>query len=145
MFVVDFNSNSILQISLSLSSTIATYTFNSALYGSPYSLNSYNNVMYVGTLASVVLTLSTTGVMTRLVTGCGGAINGISYIAFDSVGNMLQSCFNTGYAYVYSPSGSSYSYSGISIYLTGTPYYADWDTRGSLAVMYDTAVIYFYN
>ena len=56
LFVIEFNSYNVYQISSSLSSTIGTYTINTGSYGRPFTLNIYNNVKYIGTLSSVVLT-----------------------------------------------------------------------------------------
>ena len=141
LFTIEYNTNFIVQYSQDVQTAINSYSFGSS-NGKPFSLNGYNNVMYVGTLTSKLYSLSNTGTFTLLGTGCNGAATGIYAMTFDNAGNMLQTCGGANAIYVYN--GASYTtYANIQLTVANL-YFAGYDQNNHLIVMTLSSSLYTY-
>ena len=108
-----------LNLTFSHSFSISTY--------SPWSINGYNNKMYVGTGTGIVLVVQNEIIVNQF-NGCGGNIVLLYSILFDEYGYLATSCDNpVNKLFLFFQNGT---YTGKTINTLIRPWYIGFDSKG---------------
>ena len=131
IYVVNYDQNIIYIFDLNL---ILIDSIPVSGYSMPWSVQMFNNELYVGTSTDILVIANKT--IIRTFNGCNGVSTWVTSIYFDQNGYMANCCVGSSAVYLYSPNGT---YLGKSI-ATALPFFVTFDTKGRFIVASQAAI-----
>jgi hypothetical protein len=101
----------------------------------PWSINEYNNELYVGTSSGKIIVIVNKQIIKQF-NGCNQQSVRLLSILFNILNNMATSC-NNNQLYLYNTAGT---YLNKSIPTISYPYYIGFDSKARLVVVTDTQI-----
>jgi hypothetical protein len=124
----------VFNFNLALTDTIAIAPYN------PWSINAYNDQLYVGTSNGTILVIVNKQIIKQF-DGCNGQNINLNSILFDQFDNIAAACSIVSPLYLLKTNGT---YLNKNILTVDYPYYIGFDSKSRLVVV-TTSVIFVYN
>jgi hypothetical protein len=124
----------VFNFNLALTDTISIPSYN------PWSINAYNDQLYVGTTNGTILVIVNKQIIKQF-NGCNGQNSNLNSILFDQFDNIGAACYITSPLYLLKTNGT---YLNKNILTVDYPFYIGFDSKSRLVVV-TSKVIFVYN